>query len=172
MVTHRGEFCRILLASHSPLHGAELLEGWSLQQKEQRNCWLCQLAHCILNDTMDGHSILSLISLLDRVRSGWFDVICLFPAAATWSRARHFGSGQKPLRSRAEPFGVQCLDPLSISKITASNQQLEFDSFQNTCPCVQKHKALRGTSSLTISNGPEFKVLETVLFMSGNCQLP
>ena len=79
-----------------------------------------------LNEAMDGQSILSLISLLDRIRSGWFDLICSLPAAATWSRARHFGNGQKPLRSRAEPFGLQSLDPNSTSKVTASNQQLEF----------------------------------------------
>ena len=75
-----------------------------------------------LGETMDGHSILSLISLLDRIRSGWFDVICLLPAAATWSRARHLWDGQQPLRSRAEPFGPQSLDPLSMSKVTAGIQ--------------------------------------------------
>ena len=126
MVMHRGESCRILLVSPISLFGVELLEGWSLQQNERRDCWLCQLVHCILNETMDGQSILSLISFLDRVRSGWFDVIFLLPAAATSSRARHIGDGQHPLRSRAEPFGLQCLDPLSSSKVTASNQQLEF----------------------------------------------
>ena len=66
------------------------------------------------------------ISLLDRIRSGWFDLICLLPAAATWSRAPHFRNGQKPLRSRTEPFGSQSLDLNSISKVSASNQQLEF----------------------------------------------
>ena len=123
MVTHRGESCRILL------YGAGLLEGWSLQQNEQGDNWLCQLVHCILEETPEGQSILSLINLLDRVRSGWFDVICLLPAAATWSRARHFGNGQQPLRSRAEPFGLQILDTLSMSKVTASKQQLEFGSW-------------------------------------------
>ena len=48
------------------------------------------------------------------------------------------GDGQQPLRSRAEPFGLQSLDPLSMSKVTASNQQLEFDSWflkeALTCP--------------------------------------
>ena len=75
---------------------------------------------------MDGQSVLSLISLLDRIRSGWFDLICLLPSAATWSRALHFGNGQKPLRSRIEPFVLQSLGPNSISKVTASNQRLEF----------------------------------------------
>ena len=42
------------------------------------------------------------------------------------SRAQHFGNGQKPLRSSTEPFGLQSLDPNSISKVTAWNQQLEF----------------------------------------------
>ena len=69
IVKHRGEFCRKLLVSPSSLHGVELLEGWSLQRNEQRDCWPCQLVHCILNETMDGLSILSLISLLDRIRS-------------------------------------------------------------------------------------------------------
>ena len=41
--------------------------------------------------------------------------LCLLPAAASWSRARHFGDGQKPLRSRAELFGLQSLDLISIS---------------------------------------------------------
>ena len=111
IVKHRGEFCRILLVSPSSLHVVEVLEGWSLQQNEQRDCWPCQPVHCILNETMDGQSILSLISLLDRIRSGWFDLICLLPAAATWSRARHYGNGQKPLRARTGPFGLQSLDP-------------------------------------------------------------
>ena len=53
----------------------------------------------------------------------------LVAAVATWSRARHFGNGQQPLRSRAEPFGLQSLDPLSISKVTALNQQLVFVSW-------------------------------------------
>ena len=76
--------------------------------------------------TTDGQNIQSLISLLDSIRSGWFDLICLLPATATLSRAQHFGNGQKPLRSRTEPFGLQSLDPNSTSKATASNQQLEF----------------------------------------------
>ena len=118
---HRAEFC---LISPSSLHGVELLKGWSLQENEQRDCWPCQLVHCILNETLDGQSILSFISLLDRIRSGWFDLICLLPAAAT--RSRHYGNGQKPLRSRTEPSGLQSLDPNSISKVTASNHQLEF----------------------------------------------
>ena len=116
IVKHRGEFCRRLLVSPSSLHGVELLEGWSLQQNEQRDCWPCQLDHCILNETVDGQSILSLISLLDRIRSGWFDLISLLHATAPWSRARHFGNGPQPLRSRTEPFGLQSLDPNSISK--------------------------------------------------------
>ena len=136
----------MLLVSPSSLHGAELLEGWSLHQNEQRGCWPCQLVHCILIETMDGQSILSLISLLDRIRSGWFDLICLLPAAATWSRARHFGNGQKPLRFRTEPFGLQSLDPNSTSKVTASNQQLEFVSWflkeALTCP-TKKVRVIR-----------------------------
>ena len=45
------------------------------------------------------------------------------------SRSRHFENGQKPRRSRAEPVGLQSLDPISTSKVTASNKQLEFDSW-------------------------------------------
>ena len=63
IVKHRGEFCRILLVSPSTLHGAELFEDWSSQQSERGAHWPCQLVHCILNETMDGQSILSLISL-------------------------------------------------------------------------------------------------------------
>ena len=120
MVTHRGESCRKLMVPHSL---SMVLSSWKvgayLQQNEQRDCWPCQLVHCILNETMDGQSILSLISFffLDRVRSGWFDVICLLSAAATWSRARHFGDGQQPLRSRAEPFGLQSLDPFQFRRL-------------------------------------------------------
>ena len=111
MVTQRGEFCRILLVSPSPLHGVELLEGWSSQRNRQRDCWPCQLVHCILNETTGRTKYSVPDQPLDRIRSGWFDVICLLPAAATWSRAGHFGDGQKPLRSRAEPFGLQSLGP-------------------------------------------------------------
>ena len=84
-----------------------------------------------------------------RVRSGWFDVICLLPAAATWSLARHFWDGQKPLRSRAEPFGQQSMDPLSMSKVTASNQQLEFDSWFLKEALMCPTKKIRGHSGLS-----------------------
>ena len=36
---------------------------------------------------------------------------CFLPLAATWSRARHHGEGQKPLRSWAQPLGFRDLDP-------------------------------------------------------------
>ena len=116
IVKHRGEFCRILLVSHSPLHGAELLEGWSLQQNVGLASWFTAFSTRRWMDKV----FCALISLLDRIRSGWFDLICLLPAAATWSRAPHFRNGQKPLWSRTEPFGLQSLDPNSASKVTAS----------------------------------------------------
>ena len=88
----------MLLVSPSSLHGVELLEGWSLQQNEQRDCWPCQLVHCILNETMDGQSILSLISLLDRIRSGWFHLMCvhgLVPGILGTGK-NHFGPEHSP----------------------------------------------------------------------------
>ena len=86
----------------------ELLEGWSSEQNEWGAHWPGQLVHCILNETMDGQSILSLISLLDRMRSGCFDLICLLPVAATWSRAGHFWEWAKTtsVQSRTIRFTI------------------------------------------------------------------
>ena len=42
------------------------------------------------------------IDLLDHIKPGLFDLVCLLRSAATWSRARHPDvSGQPPLRTRA-----------------------------------------------------------------------
>ena len=116
MVTHRGEFCPVLLVSHSPLYGAELLEGWSLQQNEQRDFWPCQLVHCILNETMDG---LLIVSDPDGSTS-----------SAGCPQPRH-GLVPGILGTGRNHFGIwtAMLDPLSMSQVTASNQQLEFDSW-------------------------------------------
>ena len=81
------------------------------------------------NDVMGGSDILIVISLLERIRSGWLNIVSLLLSASTWSRTQNYGDGQKPFWSRADPCGLQDLDPLSLSRIAASNQQLEFISW-------------------------------------------
>ena len=133
IVKHRGKFCRILLVSPSSLHGVDLLEGWSLQQNEQRDCWPCQLVHCILNETMDGQSILSLISRLDRIRSGWFGLICLLPAAATWSRARVRSDGNGRCSFRLSGRGV---DLVHSSGVELGGTVESPGSYHRFCSCA------------------------------------
>ena len=103
MVTQRGDLCRILLVSPSALYGVELSE---LHQNRQRDCWPCQLVHCILNDTMDGQSILSLIILLTSYPI-WLVRRYLLTSRNRDMVSCHSGDGQKPLPSRAEPFGLR-----------------------------------------------------------------
>ena len=118
---HRGEFCRILLVSPTSLHGAELLEGWSLQQNEQRDCWPCQL------DRDDGRTKYSVSNQPSRshpiglVRPHLFAALSrdMVSCPAFWARAK-----TTSVQNRAIRFTI--LGSNSTSKVTASNQQLKF----------------------------------------------
>ena len=52
------------------------------------------------------------IDLLDHIKAGLFDKVCLLPSASTWSRLRHSDAdGQPPLRTRAFPLGLKHSTP-------------------------------------------------------------
>ena len=79
-------------------------------------------------------------------------------------------------------FGEVCKSlhfgwPKLVSTVVDHDTTLSYAGpLQKTCPCAQKTQGtqrefIRWFVPLTISNGPGFKVLETVFFWSGNCQL-
>ena len=63
---------------------------------------------------------------MDHIKAGLFDLVCLLPSAATWSRVRHSeSSGQPPLRTRAFPLGLSSLAPLALQKVRTDNLIIE-----------------------------------------------
>lgn len=44
--------------------------------------------------------------LLSRISSGWYDAVVAGPPCFTFSRARGYGGGPRPLRSAGSPYGL------------------------------------------------------------------
>ena len=81
--------------------------------------------HYIFDDSSD--DLVSFLDLLDRIKSGFFQLSCVLPPASTWLRPRHSGlPGQLPLRSRSAPFGLDGLDPAAPERVQRANEQGEF----------------------------------------------
>ena len=76
------------------------------------------------------------LDLLDHIKAGLFDLVCLLHSASTWSRLRHSdAAGQPPLRTRAFPVGLSNLAPPSLQKIRSDNRILESISW---CACAEQ----------------------------------
>ena len=60
---------------------------------------------------------------MDRVRAQFCMAV---PPASTWSRARHTGTGQWPLRSRSKPMGLFEATVNDYDRIEHSNKVVEF----------------------------------------------
>ena len=71
--------------------------------------------------------VFTILDLWDRI-SGFFWVVHVMPPAATRSRVRHCEHfGQRPLCSRAHPFGLEKLDSVSLTLTQQSNAHCEFE---------------------------------------------
>ena len=83
-----------------------------------------------------------LLDLSDRVRAGFFGMVCIMPSSSTWSRARHHEpAGQQPERSRSKPFGLDGLSREAQLKVTPANQHAEFTAFlAREAPDCTEHK--------------------------------
>ena len=58
----------------------------------------------------------------------FFHAVIVVPPLSTWSRARHAGKGQWPLRSRAHPCGLHSLSAADRGRVLQANQVLEITS--------------------------------------------
>ena len=106
-------------------HEDEFLCAWELLQSRLKQPSPLQIIHYIFDDS--SVDLVSCLDLLDRVRSGFFQLSCILPPASTWSRTCHSEPpGQLPLRSRSAPFGLDCLDPAALEQVQKANQQGEF----------------------------------------------
>ena len=106
-------------------HEDEFLSAWELFQSRLKQPSPLQIIHYIFDDS--SVDLVSFLDLLDRVRSGFFQLSCVLPPTSTWSRARHSElPGQLPLRSRSAPFGLDCLDTAALEQVQRANQQGEF----------------------------------------------
>ena len=83
---------------------------------------------------------LPMLDLLDRIRAGNFQLICVLPPAATWSRVRNsMLPGQPPLRSRSCPFGLDNLDPVASERALRANACCECSAWtsEQAASCSQ-----------------------------------
>ena len=84
-----------------------------------------QLIHCVFDDISD--DLVTFLDPPDRVKTRFFQLTCVLPPAATWSRARHSElPGQVPHRSRSVPLGLGKLDPGALERVQRANQQGQF----------------------------------------------
>ena len=118
--------CRVLLVATGPEHASEL---WAavLRGAEQDMTRIFELVYV---DAVHLADFLLTLDLLDHIKAGLFDLVCLLPSASTWSRLRHSdAAGQPPLRTRAFPLGLSNLAPPSLQKIRSDNRILESISW-------------------------------------------
>ena len=71
-------------------------------------------------------NVLVLLDLMDRVRAQFFMAVLLLPPASTWSRARHTGTGQWPLRSRSKPMACLKLRPTTTTVFSTPTKWWSF----------------------------------------------
>ena len=98
-----------------PLKKAEIVEAWSAAQNPAVR--LLQLEF-LYDDPDVQHDIIIIFDVLDGDKAGFFQVVFIAPPASAWSRSRHFGPMQTPLRSRAQPVGLTSLGALAQSRIS------------------------------------------------------
>ena len=74
-------------------------------------------------------NLLVVLHLMDRIFGFFFLAFIVVPPMSSWSRARHVGEGQWPLRSRAHPFGLPSLSAADSDRVLRANQVLEIASY-------------------------------------------
>ena len=75
---------RVLLVSDTGGHIDEILEGWSDLQSSLTSTLPLELIHYFF-DPPDV-ALLPILDLLDRIRGGFFQLVCVLPPNATWTR--------------------------------------------------------------------------------------
>ena len=138
-VTPTDQVFRVLALFAGPLQQAEIVEAWNAAQNfAVRQPQLEFLYY----DPDVQHDIIVVFDLLDRVKAGFFQAVFIAPPASTWSRSRHLGPTQTPLRSRAQPLGLTSLGALAQSRISEANRTLEVctwlaqQALMVNVPCV------------------------------------
>ena len=104
-------------------HRDEILQAWTDVQPSLKSALPMEVVQYFFDPP--SVALLPVLDLLDRVRSGHFQLVCVFPPAATWSQV----PGQPPLRSRSCPFGLDDLDPDDTERVIHANACCEFSAW-------------------------------------------
>lgn len=122
IVTTGSSVRRLLLVASNSSHESDFLAALRKATSQHPQLHF-ELTYLDLSTTLDFFAVLS---MLDRVRSGFFAAVHLAPHASTWSRVRHADfPGQRPLRSRQQPLGLSELHPEAHDKVQQSNSEVE-----------------------------------------------
>ena len=105
---------------------AQVISRWRLSEACFDDPHSCEVTH---DNFANSHDALNILRLLDKVREGFFQVVLGLPPAATWSRARHLGTGgQRPVRSRAQPWCITDTMHTRCTKLAHDNRSVEIST--------------------------------------------
>ena len=110
---------RVLLVSDTGSHRDEILQGLSDLQSSLTYNLLLELIHYFF-DPPDV-ALLPISDLLDRIRGGFFQLVCVLPPNATWKRQlrsrvpRPHSLFYMPMRVASARPGLQNKQPSAIS---------------------------------------------------------
>ena len=109
----------VLILAGASNFKADSFAGWSEAHSQLSSFPQCDFVHYNFDERL---KILVILDLIDRVRVRFFCAILLLPPAASWSRARHTGPGQWPLRSWSSPLGLQGVSANDYDRLQHSNK--------------------------------------------------
>ena len=101
---------------------ADSVAAWLEVHAQRQPSSQCDFVHYSFDESIKP---LVLLDLLSRVRAHFFELVIILPPASTWSRARHTGSAQQPLRSRSNPLGLDNATANNYDRIQHSNKVVE-----------------------------------------------
>ena len=108
----------VLLVSASGGRRDEILQGWSYLQSSFISPLPLELLHKFFNSPEA--ALLPIWDLLDRIRGGYFQLVCVLPLNETWT---------SQLRSRRSPFGLEDLDPEAAQQVFHANACCECSAW-------------------------------------------
>ena len=114
-------FCPLVHFSHTDAAGAFSDQSW-----RRSSSFACTVVYFDFERTQD---LLVILELCDRIFWGFFTAVILVHPTSSWSRVRHHGNEQRPLRSRARPSGLPGLSPAFNQRIIDSNNALEITAW-------------------------------------------
>ena len=114
-------------------HRDEILHCWSDLQSSLISPLPLELIQHFF-DPPDA-ALLPILDLLDRIRGGYFQLVCVVPPNATWT---------SQLRSRRSPFGLEDLDPEAAQHVLHANACCECSAW------IAKHSVICRQSRLIL----------------------